>query len=216
MLGPLVIKDISLPIGPDLLTWPGDPAIDVAPSSRISRGDSANVSELRLGSHTGTHIDPPLHFIDEGAGVDGIDLGVLVGRATIADLTACGETIEVSDLEALDLQEGTERLLFKTRNSEIWRHLPAKFPDSYVALSPEGAQWIVTNGIRLVGTDFLSIEKRGSPGHPTHVTLLLAGVVIVEGLDLSDVSPGNYRLVCLPLRIVGGDGAPARAILIED
>lgn len=215
MLGELVIRDVSLPIGADLLTWPGDPRIEVAPASRIAKGDAANVSELRFGSHTGTHIDPPFHFIDEGPRVDELDLETLIGEATVADLAESEMAILPHDLERLDLPQGTTRLLLKTRNSELWKSLPIEFPDSYVALSAEGAQWIVDRGIRLIGTDFLSIEKRGAPGHPVHMTLLGAGVVIVEGLNLFDVPAGNYRFVCLPLRIVGGDGAPARAILID-
>lgn len=215
MLGELVIRDISLPIGPDLLTWPGDPPIEVAASSRIAKGDAANVSKIKFGSHTGTHVDPPFHFIDEGDRVDKLDLNVLVGEATVADLSASEGLISADDLESLDLPPDASRLLLKTRNSELWQSLPIEFPDSYVALSVEGARWIVDRGIRLVGTDFLSIETRGAAGHPVHVTLLGAGVVIVEGLNLHGVPPGNYRLVCLPLRIVDGDGAPARAVLID-
>lgn len=215
MLGELVIRDVSLPIGPDLLTWPGDPPIEVEASSRIAKGDAANVSEIRFGSHTGTHIDPPFHFIDEGAHVDELDLETLIGEATVADLSESAGAIMPDDLERLDLPPETTRLLLRTRNSEFWQSLPIEFPETYVALSAEGAQWIVDRGIRLVGTDFLSIEKRGAPGHPVHMTLLGAGVLIVEGLNLFDVPAGNYRFVCLPLRIVGGDGAPARAILID-
>lgn len=215
MLDVGVIRDISLPIGSDLLTWPTDPPVELTAASRISKGDAANVSEIRFGTHTGTHIDPPFHFIDQGARVDELDLEILVGEATVADLTEADTMISPQDLESLDLGRDTKRLLLKTRNSALWQTLPIQFPDSYVALSPESAEWIVSRGIRLVGTDFLSIEKRGAPGHPVHVTLLEAGVVIVEGLSLHAVPAGNYQLVCLPLRIADGDGAPARAILID-
>lgn len=217
MIGSALVKihDVSLPIGPDLLTWPGDPPIGLVPSSRIAHGDSANVSELGLGTHTGTHIDPPFHFIDGAATVDQIDLGILVGECIVADLTHCESQITPADLDKLDLQDDVARLLFKTNNSLLWRDLPVDFPESYVALTPEGAEWLVERRISLVGTDFLSIERRGSPGHPTHVKLLEAAIVIVEGLDLGDVSAGHYELVCLPLNLVGGDGAPARALLIE-
>lgn len=209
------IKDISLPIGPDLLTWPGDPSVAVVPATRIARGDSANVSQIGMGTHTGTHIDPPFHFLDDGSKADQLDLDVLYGDAFVADLRTCEEEISPQDLKGIELPAGTTRILFRTTNSDLWRSLPMEFPADYVALSPEGAQWVIDQGIRLVGIDFLSIEKRGAPGHPTHTTLLLAGVVIVEGLDLSDVQPGVYTLACLPLKIVDGDGAPARAILIE-
>lgn len=208
------IIDVSLPLGPELLTWPGDPPLSIEPASRMAQGDAANVSSLHFGTHTGTHIDPPFHFIDGAPTVEDLPLDAFVGEAYVADLTHLDETIGANELEALKLSEGTERVLFKTRNSELWAKLPVEFPEKYVHLSPDGAKWIVNRGIRLVGTDFLSIERRGAPGHPTHVTLLEAGVVIAEGLDLRSVQAGVYQLVCLPLRIVAGDGAPARAVLI--
>lgn len=209
------IIDISLGIGPDLLTWPGDPGVEILPSSRLSRGDPANVSALRLGSHTGTHVDPPSHFIEDGATVETLSLDVLIGTVLVADFTGIAETIGAEELERLSLSKEITRLLIKTGNSRIWERRPADFPDAYASLTPDGAAWIVENGIRLIGTDFLSIEERGASGHPTHRTLLEAGVVIVEGLDLSRVEPGEYTLVCLPLKIIAGDGAPARAVLIE-
>jgi arylformamidase len=209
------IIDISLPIEQQLLVWPGDPSIEIEPASRISRGDAANVSRLHLGTHTGTHIDPPLHFIDKGATVDAIPPDVLVGEAFVADL-GVARTIGATELDSLGVEPGVIRLLLKTANSAMWESKPQEFPEDYVHLNPEGAEWIVERGIRLVGIDFLGIEARGAPGHPTHMTLLKAGVVIVEGLDLSRVDPGNYQVICLPLRIAGGDGAPARAILIEE
>lgn len=209
------IIDVSVGIGPDMITWPGDPTVHIEGTRRLSRGDSANVSKLEFGSHTGTHVDPPLHFLEGGAGVDRLPLDVLTGPAKVVDLTHVEDAISPADLDALELGAGVERLLFQTRNSEIWRG-PAVFPDHYVALSAEGAAWIVDHGVRLVGIDFLSIEKRKTPGHPTHNTLLRAGVVIIEGLNLSAVQPGDYGLVCLPLKIVDGDGAPARAVLMKD
>lgn len=209
------VIDISLGISSAMLVWPGDPSVEVTPSSRIARGDHANVSTMRLGSHTGTHVDPPFHFIEGARTIDQISPDVLVGPAVVVDLRAVERTIEPADLVAAGLPEGVERVLFKTRNSAMWADDRATFPDEYVALSPEGARWLVARGVCLVGTDFLSIEQRGAPGHPTHMALLDAGVVIVEGLDLSRVEPGAYTLACLPLKIVGGDGAPARAILMR-
>jgi arylformamidase len=208
-----VIIDVSLGIGPNMLTWPGDPPVEIDPARRLARGDSANVSELRLGTHTGTHVDPPFHFIDGAPTAEALDLNVLVGPAVVADLRGAGTTITPAELEALNLPPGTERVLFRTPNSELWTSKTVAFPDSYTALTPDGARWCVDRGIRLVGTDFLSIEQRGAPGHPTHVTLLKAGTIILEGLDLSRVEPGAYELFVLPLKILGGDGAPARAIL---
>jgi arylformamidase len=205
--------DVSLPIGPDLLTWPGDPGISIDPSSRLDRGDPANVSELRLGSHTGTHVDPPVHFLAGEVGVDALDLEIFLGPAVVADLTGADE-VGSSELEGLNLPPETERLLCRTRNSELWSQQPVEFPDDYVAVTPDGAAWLVDRGIRLVGVDFLSVEKDGPPAFPVHRTLLIGGVVIVEGLDLSGVEPGPYTFVCFPLRIVGGDGSPARAVLL--
>jgi arylformamidase len=209
-----VIIDISLSVAESMLTWPGDPAVEIDPAKRLAKGDPANVSEMKLGTHTGTHVDPPFHFIDGAPGADALDLNVLCGEALVLDLRDAGSEIDEKVLERADVPEGTERLLFHTTNSDLWGRRPLVFPDTYTALTPEGARWCVERGIKLVGTDFLSIEQRGAPGHPTHVTLLKAGVVIVEGLDLSDVAQGAYTLTCLPLKIIGGDGAPARAILI--
>jgi arylformamidase len=207
------IIDVSLGIGPDLLTWPGDPGADVVPTARLARGDPANVSELRLGSHTGTHVDPPAHFIEGGAAI-AVPLETLVGLAVVADLPGA-EVIGPAELDALDLPAGTERLLCRTRNSGLWSRGRVEFPEDYVAITPEGARWLVERGLRLVGVDFLSVERDGPPDFPVHRTLLGGGVVVVEGLDLSAADPGPYTLVCAPLKILGGDGAPARALLIE-
>ncbi len=210
------IIDISLAIGPDLLTWPGDPAVEVVPRLEIAKGDPANVSELRIGTHTGTHVDPPVHFVEGAAGIDAVPLDVLYGPAFVADARGLPGQLGSSELESLSVPEGTERLLLRSDNSEIWRRLPATFPDDYTCLSPEGAKWVVASGIRLVGVDFLSVEAQGSQGHPAHVELLSNGVVIVEGLNLGDVEPGPYTAAVLPLKIVEGDGGPARAVLFAD
>ncbi|HEX6536606.1 MAG TPA: cyclase family protein [Gemmatimonadaceae bacterium] len=208
------IIDISLPIGPDLVVWPGNPEPRVLPTSRLADGGTSNVSEIRLGSHTGTHVDPPFHTLDDGATVDQLPLDALVGAVEVVDLTSVANTIDVADLAQAMPARPVERVLFKTRNSARWHTAPQRFATDYVSLSVDGARWMVERGIRLVGTDYLSIEPHGLPGHPTHGVLLEAGVVIVEGLDLSGVSAGAYTLACLPLRIVGADGAPARAVLL--
>jgi arylformamidase len=209
------ITDITLPIRTGQFSWPGDPPVAVTPRFRIADGDPANVSEVRLSSHTGTHVDPPAHFLDGGATVDQLPLDALMGEATVIDLTGRPGPIGPADLEDLYLPAGTERLLMKTDNSARWPERLHTFPDDYVALSPAGAAWMVERGVRLVGIDFLSVEEYGAPGHPTHVTLLSAGVVILEGLDLSAVAAGAYELACLPLPLAGCDGAPARAVLLS-
>ncbi len=206
--------DITLPISSELLVWPGNPGIEVLPQQRIAGGDDANVSELRLGTHTGTHVDPPVHFVPGGAGIDRVPLDVLMGPCVVADARGFEGELGPEQLEGLRVPDGTERLLLRTDNSELWRRPPTTFPDTYTCIGVAGAAWILERGIRLVGVDFLSVERRGTPGHPTHKALLTAGVVIVEGLDLGDAEPGPYDLRVLPLRLVDGDGGPARAVLL--
>jgi arylformamidase len=209
------VIDVSLPIGPDLLVWPGNPGIELLPQQRIAEGDDANVSELRIGTHTGTHVDPPVHFVEGGATIDQVPLERMIGPAQVVDARGLPGELTPRELEALAIPGGTERLLLRTDNSELWRQLPVSFPDGYTCLGPEAAAWIIARGIQLIGVDFLSVERRGAPGHPTHKALLSNDVVVVEGLDLGDVPPGPYRVIVLPLRIAEGDGGPARVILTE-
>jgi arylformamidase len=206
--------DVSLPIGPDLLVWPGDPPVDIVPKLRISQGDPANVSELRMGTHTGTHVDPPNHFVEGSAGIDGLPIDILMGEAIVVDARHLDRPIEPDDFEKLEIPGSARRVLLRTANSDLWRTLPVRFPDRYACLTRETAQMLVDRGIRLIGVDFLSVEQKGAAGHPVHHILLENGVVIVEGLNLGEVEPGVYTLVCLPLKIVDGDGGPARALLV--
>ncbi len=209
------IVDISLSIAGDMLTWPGDPPAEVEPRKQIARGDGSNVSELRIGTHTGTHVDPPLHFIDGADGIDRVGLDALYGPAVVVHLPGADGPLGREDLGAVPLPDGVERLLIKTSNSELWRQPPPlQFPDRYACLSLDGARWVIERGLRLVGVDFLSVEQRGAKGHPVHVELLSHGVVILEGLDLSAVDAGEYVLACFPLKVRDGDGGPARAALI--
>jgi arylformamidase len=208
------IIDISLPVGPELVVWPGNPQVRITPASRLSNGDASNVSQLSLGTHSGTHVDPPSHFLEEGMTAEQLPLDALVGEAMVADLTGVDGSIRPRDLDELPIPPEVSRVLFKTRNSDRWHQPGAGFTADYVSLSVEGARWLVRRGIRLVGTDSLSIETYRAPGRPTHHVLLEAGVTVVEGLDLWDVAPGLYTLLCLPLKVAGGDGAPARAVLL--
>lgn len=208
--------DISLPLGPELMTWPGHPGTEIRPLQRLAEGDGADVSELRLSTHAGTHIDPPRHMIEGGSGVDQVPLDVLIGSCWVADATGRGGALGADDLDSLHVPAGADRLLLRTGNSDLWRSPSAGFPEEYVSLAPEGARWIVERGFRLVGTDFLGIERRGAVGHPAHVELLTNGVTIVEGLNLGHVEPGAYTLMVLPLRIVDGDGGPGRAVLVPE
>lgn len=201
--------DLSLPVSPDLPVWPGDPPVRVLLSSSLAKGDPANVSRLDLGSHTGTHIDAPLHFEPGGAPVDSLPLDVLIGPARLVEL-GVAEKISASDLSVLDWT-GVTRVLFKTRNCRLWGG--RSFREDYVYLAEDAARFLVGRGVRLVGVDYLSVESYRDKSFSTHHVLLRAGVVILEGLNPSDVLPGDYELIALPLRIAGGDGAPARVIL---
>lgn len=208
------IHDISVPIIASMPTYPGDPPVTIEPVMRIDRGDAANVSRLSFGNHTGTHIDPPVHFIPDGKTIDQLDLSVLYGPARVVDMTPIERAITATNLENTKLADGETRILFKTRNSMLWSK--PGFQKDFVAFAEDAAEWLVDHGIRLVGIDYLSADLFGAAQPLAHRVLLRAGVIIVEGLNLKEIAPRNYTLACLPLLIKGGDGAPARAILIEE
>jgi arylformamidase len=206
------ILDISVPIVNGGLVYPGNPEIRVEPHSELRRGASSNLSRLSLGSHTGTHVDAPRHFFDTGDAVDRLPLEVLIGAARVI---AFGEDVMSVTADLLRPQHlaGAERVLIRTRNSTFVRE--REFRKDFTFIAPDGAEHLVDAGVKLVGVDYLSVEQFRSGHHRTHRTLLERGVVIVEGLDLSGVEPGPYELCCLPLRLEGLDGAPARAVLIQ-
>lgn len=212
------IYDISLPISSKLPAWPGDPAVQVARVSCLEAGEAANVSRLSLSAHAGTHVDAPFHVLKDGHTVDQLPLDLLVGEAWVAAVpdVPFGQMITADRLAALQLPPGVRRLLLKTVNSDLWADGVKAFRKDFVALAPDAADWLVECGVRLIGVDYLSVEGFGAEEMPVHRTLLRAGVVIVEGLNLSAVEPGSYRLICLPLKLVGADGAPARAILLKE
>lgn len=207
------IHDISISISSSMPTYPGDPIVTIEPILQIAKGDAANVSLISLGNHTGTHLDPPVHFIPGGKTVDQLDLNVLYGPARVIDMTQIKQTITAPDLERARIPKRATRVLFKTRNSLAWDK--PTFQKDFVALAWDAAQWLVDRGIRLVGIDYLSVELFGASEPRTHRILLGAGVIAVEGLNLKDIAPGDYTLACLPIKIKDGDGAPVRAILIE-
>lgn len=206
------IIDISIPVFTGMVFYPGDPGATVQTVRSIDRGDVANLSELRLGSHCGTHVDAPHHFENDGRTVDRIPLDALVGEARVLDLTGIEGSITRADLEAAGINDAT-RVLLKTDNSKLWGE--SVFSPGYVSLSDGAAAQLVEAGVVLVGIDYLSIERFQPETFNVHHTLLGAGVVVLEGIDLAVVEPGGYELVCLPLKVAGGDGAPARAILID-
>lgn len=205
------IIDISVPIFTGMQFYPGDPGAEIVPARQIAEGAVANISMLKLGSHVGTHVDAPHHFLESGDPVDKISLDVLVGPARVLDMTGVKSSIERDQFESADL-EGVSRILLKTSNSDLW--LSTDFSKNYVSLSSSAADYLVELGVALVGIDYLSIEQFRSQDFHVHHALLGAGVVVLEGIDLSGIEAGDYDLVCLPLKVRGGDGAPARAILI--
>jgi arylformamidase len=207
----MAIHDVSVAISESLPTWPGDPPLAIRPALRIRSGDPANVTRLDMGTHTGTHVDAPWHFEDDGITVDRLDLETLVGPARVVELDARHRgPIDAATLKRLPI-DGAARLLFKTRNSSLWAK--PGFHRDFVGLAPDAARVLVERGVRLVGIDYLSIEPFGSETFDTHHVLLRRSIVIVEGLDLSTIAPGEWDLAVLPLKIAGADGSPARAIL---
>ncbi len=192
--------------------YEGDPPVEIALSLSIERGDQANVSRLHMGAHTGTHVDAPRHFIDGAAAVDEIPLDALIGPARVVDLTGVSE-ITRDALSSAGV-EGHERILFKTANSLLWRE-GGGFRRDFVYITESAAGYLAEIGVRLAGIDYLSVEKFDAPTPVAHKTLLAAGIVILEGLDLSGVGQGDYELICLPLLIKGCDGAPCRAVLVK-
>ena len=196
------IVDISVPIREGMITYPGDPTVKLERAESIAEGSTVNLTRIDFGLHSGTHVDAPVHFLDGAAGIDSTPLDALIGPC---------EVVEVPDLlrdSVARTPAGAERVLFKTPNSELWAL--DEFADDFARLDGEAAAVLVRRGVRLGGVDYLSVGDEAA-----HHALLEAGVVPVEGLDLRGVEPGPYELVCLPLRVVGADGAPARAILVR-
>jgi arylformamidase len=209
------IYDITVPIAPgETPTYPGDPGIEFEAWAAISRGDPANVTMLHLGAHTGTHVDAPAHFIEGAPGLASLSLDALVGRALVVEIPPEAEAVGEQHVGAEALG-GATRVLFKTRNSSFWEDPRGRFRKDFAYITPGAARSLAGAGVRLVGFDYLSVERFGSEDFATHLALLSAGVVIVEGLDLRAVGAGLYELVCLPLKLAAGagDGAPARAVL---
>jgi arylformamidase len=202
------IHDVTVPLAPGMLAYPGDSPFQIEPVHRLG-SDAFNLSRLVLTTHSGTHVDAPAHFVAGGVTVDNLPLEILLGKARVVELLA-RERVERPDLEALDLRDDL-RVLLKTRMSG--QMLKASYQEDHLYLSEDAAHYLAQAGIKLVGFDYLSIDRFGSADFPAHHALLEAGVVVVEGLDLSEVEPGEYDMACLPLRVDGGDAAPARVVL---
>jgi len=209
--GVMTYHDVSELISAEMPVYEGDPPVNIALSSSIERGDPYNVSRLTMGAHTGTHVDAPLHFLRNGKAVDEIPLDILIGPALVAEFPGRKE-ISRDALDSAHLR-GEQRVLFKTSNSSLWSE--KGFRKDFVYMAGSAAEYLVEVGVKLVGIDYLSVEKFGATDPITHLTLLKAGVVILEGLNLSAVKPGRYELICLPLRLRGAEGSPCRAMLVE-
>jgi arylformamidase len=208
------IYDVTVAISETIPIWEGDPPAVVRGERALAAGDGANVSSLCFGAHTGTHVDAPNHFIEGTRRVDELDLAKMIGPCRVVEIATDVVAVEPDDLPSLD---GVERLILKTRNSEFWSTPEDGFRRDFTYVTHATARLLADANIKLIGIDYLSIEAPGSEGHPVHVTLLEKEIVILEGLDLREVSAGDYELACLPLKYVGGtgDGAPARTVLIE-
>ncbi|MGH9945926.1 MAG: cyclase family protein [Pyrinomonadaceae bacterium] len=208
----MTFYDVTVAISADVPIYKGDPGVEVSAFKSIAGGDTANVSQISFGVHTGTHVDAPNHFIDGARRVHELDPQKLIGPCRVIEID---ETVVAIEPEHIGEIDGATRLLFTTRNSAFWGEPEKGFRTDFTYITPATAKMLADSGVVLVGIDYLSIEKSGSPGHPVHVTLLEKEIVILEGLDLREVPTGDYELICMPLKYLGagGDGAPARTIL---
>lgn len=210
------IYDVTIPISERMPVWPGEQGVRIEALTRIERGDQVNASRVNICCHAGTHVDAPYRYMRKGLTADKLPLRLLMGPAFVAEVDGLeGNTIQVYDLAKLHFPAGTKRLLLKTSNSDLWQCGHIDFERDFVHLAPKTAEWLVKRNISLIGMDYLSVEAFGTREPRVHHALLGAGVVILEGLDLSRVPPGPCELVCLPLKIEKGDAAPARVLLIR-
>jgi arylformamidase len=210
------MHDITLTLSTTLPVWPGDPSVRIERVKKIEEGANSNVSELHMRVHSGTHIDAPVHFLNDSTQTaESVPLDILVGFCAVVEVPEEVKEINREVLEGLYLPQGSKRILFKTRNSQFWKNGLTEFQPDFVGITEDGAQLLIERGYKLVGLDYLSISpyKRS---RPTHEAFLKAGVTLLEGVDLSRVGEGYYSIFCLPLKLEGSDGAPARVILIEE
>jgi arylformamidase len=208
--------DITLTISPSLPVWPGNAQVRLERVRKIEEGSNSNNSVLEMGVHTGTHVDAPVHFLnDSKMGVDSLPLDVLVGFCCVVEIPADAAVINREVLQSVYIPQSSQRILFKTRNSTFWEKNLPDFQEDFVGVSEDGAQFLVDRGVKLVGLDYLSISPY-KKSRPTHEVFLKNGVILLEGINLSKVSEGFYSLFCLPIKLAGSDGAPARVMLIEE
>ena len=208
------IYDISLTLTPGLVTWPGDPPTQLERFKKLEAGANNNASLLQMSVHSGTHVDAPYHFLPDGISAEALPLDVLIGEAQVVQLADAIGLVTGGVLDQLDIKSGMQRLLLRTRNSVFWTRALVEFQTDFVGISPDGAEWLVKRGFKLVGMDYLSVAPY-QRSRPTHEILLKAGIIPLEGLQLQEVPAGIYQLVCLPLKLAGADSAPTRAVLID-
>jgi arylformamidase len=201
--------DISVTIKSGMVHWPGDAPVQIKRIHNIDKGDSNNLSAISMGAHTGTHIDAPLHFISNGKGIDRLSFDALIGKVRVLGIKD-RDSISVNELKRYRIKRG-ERIIFKTSNSKLWK--TNRFAKEFVYISNEAAKYMASLKIRTVGVDYLSVGGFHKNGSDVHKTLLKAGICIIEGLNLANIKQGNYDLICLPLKILNSDGAPARAVI---
>lgn len=208
------IYDVTVPISEKTPVYEGDPNVDIKLKLSMENGDNANVSQVCMGVHTATHVDAPNHFIEGTKKIIDLNLNMLIGKCRVVELDDDVMAIEPKHIENL---ENVERVLFKTRNSEFWADFDQGFRKDFTYIETETAKALVEKGVKLVGIDYLSVEKFDAESPETHIALLENEVIILEGLDLREVPAGDYELICLPLKIAGGagDGSPSRTILRE-
>jgi arylformamidase len=209
------IHDISLTLTPDLPVWPGDPQIRIERVSKMEEGKQNNLTHLSLSAHVGTHVDAPFHFVADGKTIEDLLLETLIGPAQVVELPEDCYSITEAVLQTAGIEAGVERVLLKTRNSKFWSQPDLPFQTDFTADSPDGAAYLVARGVRLIGIDYFSVAPFDD-SVPTHRILLNASIVILEGINLSEIPAGHYQLYCLPIKLGGSDGAPARAILIDE
>jgi len=208
------IHDISVTISPNLAVWPGDKAIYLEREHKIEEGSNSNVSRLDISVHTGTHVDAPVHFLTGGRTIESLPIDILVGDAQVVHIPDEVGLITAKEIRAAGILPGMQRVLFKTRNSTFFPAQSDVFHTNFVGIGVEGAELLVKMGVKLIGIDYLSVAPYKA-SRPTHEVLLKAEVILLEGVDLSKVAAGTYLLCCLPLKLGGSDGAPARVVLIE-
>jgi arylformamidase len=208
-LKPALWIDVTRPIYPNMPIWPGDPEFQVSRLHEIGHSSPCNVSSFSGCVHTGTHLDAPLHYVEDGLSVHEVPMEVMVGACRVIEIEDI-HSIYPDELEKWHIQKG-ERILFRTANQHIQWAKP--FERNFVAVSPEAARFLAQREVRLVGIDYLSIGAVGDEGIETHKILLSAGIWVIEGLDLRDIVPGPYEMVCAPMKIVDCEGAPARVLL---